>query len=217
MNVEQARFNMIEQQVRPWNVLDNHILDLLSRVRREDFCPPAHRGLAFMDLEIPLPCGQHMLAPRVQARLVQDLDLQGQEKVLQVGAGSGYMTALLAHCAQSVVAYEIHPELAALAQANLQKSHATRVDLRTGDGLKGATASGPFDAIVLCGSVPSIPHELLNALKIGGRLMAVVGNAPDMRAHRVTRESETTFNTTQPWDVVIDRLEGLPPERKFKF
>ncbi len=217
MNVEQARFNMIEQQIRPWGVMDAHLLDLLQRVKREDFCPPAYRNLAFADLQIPLPYGEMMLEPRVQARLVQDVQPHGQDKVLQIGAGSGYMTALLAHCAHHVLAFEIHPELADLARQNLRHAGIERVDLKTGDGFALAAQGGTFDAIVLCGSVSHVPHSLLEQLNVGGRLIAVVGDEPMMRATVVTRESDTVFQTTQPWDVVIPRLEGVSDTPAFTF
>ncbi len=210
MNIEQARFNMIQQQVRTWNVLDDHVLDLLEQVKREDFCPAEHRSLAFMDLEIPLPCGQVMLAPRVQARLVQDLQLKPTDRVLQIGAGSGYLSALLGRCAGTVLAYDIHPELAEMARANLARAGVLNVNVRAGDGFQGALSGGPFDAIVLCGSVPAVPHSVLNQLALGGRLIAVVGSEPMMRAEITTRESETSFSTTTPWDINLQRLENIP-------
>ena len=217
MNIEQARFNMIQQQVRPWNVLDDQILELLEEVKREDFCPAEHRDMAFMDLEIPIGHGQVMLTPRVQARLVQDLQLKPTDKVLQIGTGTGYMTALLASRSQQVQAFEIHPELVKQTADNLRKAGISNVDLRHGDGLAGALANGPYDAIVLCGSVSHVPHSLLEQLNVGGRLIAVVGDEPMMRATVVTRESDTVFQTTQPWDVVIPRLEGVSDTPAFTF
>ena len=217
MNIEQARFNMIQQQVRPWNVLDDQILELLEEVKREDFCPAEHRDMAFMDLEIPIGHGQVMLTPRVQARLVQDLQLKPTDKVLQIGTGTGYMTALWASRSQQVQAFEIHPELVKQTADNLRKAGISNVDLRHGDGLAGALANGPYDAIVLCGSVSHVPHSLLEQLNVGGRLIAVVGDEPMMRATVVTRESDTVFQTTQPWDVVIPRLEGVSDTPAFTF
>lgn len=216
-NIEQARFNMIEQQIRPWNVLDLSVLELLSVVKREDFVPLAHKSLAFTDMEIPLPGGQAMLAPRLEARLLQDLAVQKHEKVLEIGTGSGYMAALLAHRAQRVISLEILPELVTLARANLAKAGISNVEVRNFDGSKGAPAEGPFDVILLSGSVAEVPHSLLAHLKVGGRLGAVVGDEPVMRATFVTRTSETDYRTTQPWDTIAPRLQNFPEPSRFKF
>ena len=173
MDMEHARFNMIEQQIRPWNVLDAHVLQLLEVVKREDFVPLAHKALAFVDMEIPLreggARGQVMLAPRVEARLLQDANVQKHEKVLEVGAGSGYMAALLAHRAQRVVSVEIEPELARMARANLQKAGIHNVEVLELDAAKGIKGDGPFDVIVLSGSVAEVPQVLL------ARGMALLG------------------------------------------
>jgi protein-L-isoaspartate(D-aspartate) O-methyltransferase len=212
-----ARFNMIEQQIRPWDVLDTKVLELLSTVHREDFVPPQYKALAFADLEVPLPGGQCMLAPRVEARMLQDLAIQPNDKVLEVGSGSGFMAALLAHQAQRVVTLEILPELANMAKSNLQKVGVRNVDVRCADGAKGLPAEAPFDAIVLSGSVAGIPHALLEQLKVGGRLAAIVGDEPMMRATFVTRTSATSFHTTHPWDTVAQRLKNFPAPSAFKF
>jgi protein-L-isoaspartate(D-aspartate) O-methyltransferase len=217
MNLEQARFNMIEQQIRPWDVLDNHVLQLLAVVKREDFVPPAHRALAFADMEIPLAGGQCMLAPRVEARMLQDLAVRKHEKVLEIGAGSGYMAALLAHKAQRVISLEIIPELVSLARANLQKAGVHNAEARLGDGAKGIPVEGPFDVIVLSGSVAEIPQSLLQNLKVGGRLAAIVGEEPMMRATFITRTSEAAFQTSQPWDTVAPRLLNFPEPSRFRF
>jgi protein-L-isoaspartate(D-aspartate) O-methyltransferase len=225
MNLEQARFNMIEQQIRPWDVLDTHVLHLLSVVKREDFVPPAHKALAFVDMEIPLQgahddamrLGQCMLAPRVEARMLQDLAVQKHEKVLEIGAGSGYMAALLAHRAQRVITLEINPELARMARANLQQAGIHNAEVRQVDGAKGAPVEGPFDVIVLSGSVAEVPHTLLAQLKIGGRLMAIVGDEPMMQATLVTRSGETDYRTVQPWDTVAPRLLNFPEPSHFHF
>jgi protein-L-isoaspartate(D-aspartate) O-methyltransferase len=158
-DLERARFNMIEQQIRPWDVLDLQILDLLSQVRREEFVPLAHKALAFVDMQIPLQGdtdaamrrGECMLEPKVEARMLQDLRLAGHEKVLEVGAGSGYMAALLSRRAQRVISLEIKPELARMARENLQRAGITNVDVRETDGAGGLPGEGPFDAIVLSG------------------------------------------------------------------
>lgn len=217
MNLEQARFNMIEQQIRPWDVVDAGVLSLLSEVRREDFVPLAHKALAFVDMEIPLGHGQCMLAPRVEARMLQDAALVGGENVLEIGAGSGFMAAMLAHRAQRVISLEIIPELAQMARANLQKSGIYNVEVREFDGSKGAPTESPFDVIVLSGSVSQVPQNLLQHLKIGGRLITVVGDEPVMRATVVTRTGEASFTTQQPWDTVVPRLLNFPEPSHFQF
>lgn len=217
MNLEQARFNMIEQQIRPWDVVDAGVLSLLSIVRREDFVPLAHRALAFVDMEIPLGHGQCMLAPRVEARLLQDAALIGGESVLEIGAGSGFMAALLAHRAQRVISLEIIPELAQMARTNLQKSGVRNVEVREFDGSKGAPTESPFDVIVLSGSVAQMPKNLLQHLKVSGRLITVVGNEPVMRATVVTRTGEASFTTEQRWDTVVPRLVNFPEPSHFQF
>ncbi len=217
MNVEQARFNMIEQQIRPWDVLDPSVLSLLAVVKREDFVPAAHRAVAFMDLEVPLPGGQVMLAPRVEARLLQELGLQRHEKVLEVGTGSGFMAALMAHKAQTVVTYEKRAELASLARENLRHAALMNVEVRQGDGSNGDVSRGPWDAILLSGSVAEVPAALLQQLKVGGRLVAVVGTEPVMRALRVRRVSEREFVTEVLFDTVAGRLEGFASPSTFSF
>jgi protein-L-isoaspartate(D-aspartate) O-methyltransferase len=225
MNIEQARFNMIEQQIRPWDVLDNSILQLLANVKREDFCPLAHKALAFVDMEIPLrdggKNGQSMLSPKVEARMLQDLAVHKHEKVLEIGTGSGYMAALLSHRAQRVITLEIVPELAHTARENLQKAGIHNCEVRTADGSKDLSVDGPFDVIVLSGSVAHIPANLIAQLKSGGRLVAVVGEEPMMRATFITKpvQAATTDGTvtTQPWDTVAPRLLGFAENSKFSF
>ena len=221
MDMEHARFNMIEQQIRPWEVLDPHVLQLISVVKREDFVPLAHKALAFVDMEIPLReggvRGQAMLAPRVEARLLQEANVQKHEKVLEIGAGSGYLTALLAHRAQRVLALEIEPELARMARANLQKAGIHNAEVREGDGVAGAKGDSPFDVIVLGGSVAEVPPALLAQVKVGGRLVGIVGDEPMMRATVMTRTGEATWTTVQPWDTVVPRLVNFPELPKFHF
>ncbi|MDO5625066.1 MAG: protein-L-isoaspartate O-methyltransferase [Pseudomonadota bacterium] len=224
MNVEQARFNMIEQQIRPWDVLDAHVLDLLAVVRREDFVPPAHRALAFADMEIPLKsgeadvaAGQVMLSPRMQARLLQDLHVAKHEKVLEIGTGSGFMAALLGHRAQRVLSLEIDNDLAQTARDNLQRAGVLNVEVRVADGASATLAAdGPFDVVLLSGSVAQVPEQLLALLKPGGRLMAIVGDEPIMRATLVQR-ADTGFVTTQPWDSNAPRLLNFAEPSRFYF
>lgn len=222
MSLDQARFNMIEQQIRPWEVLDVRVLELLGRVRREEFVPEAQRALAFADLELPLgQDGECMLAPRVQARLVQDLALQPTDKVLEVGTGSGYTTALLASLAQRVISLEIDPALAERARSHLQRAGVTNAEVRVADACASDFAAcrtdGPFDAILLGGSVAEVPPALTGLLARGGRLIAIVGDEPVMRATLITRGSDTDFLTTQPWDTVAPRLRHFPAPTRFRF
>ena len=217
MNIEQARFNMIEQQIRPWNVLNDQVLRLLAIVKREDFVPLAHKALAFVDMEIPLGHGQSMLAPRLEARLLQDAAVGKHEKVLEVGAGSGYLTALLAHQAQRVIALEINPELANTARANLQKAGIHNAEVRQFDAAVGTAAEAPFDLIVLSGSVAEVPQSLLAQLKVGGRLLALVGEDLIMCATRISRTGEAEFTTKVLWDSVAPALLNFPAPSHFHF
>ncbi len=217
MNFEQARFNMIEQQIRPWEVLDQHVLSLLAVVKREDFVPPACRALAFVDTEVPLPEGQAMLAPKVEARLLQALNVARHERVLEVGAGSGHMAALLAHKAQQVITLEIRPALAAMAAANLRHAGIANASVREADGSQGLPAEAPFDVIVLSGSVASVPPSLLDQLKVGGRLVAFVGHQPVMRATLITRLAGAQFKREELFDTVAPRLHGFAEPPAFRF
>jgi protein-L-isoaspartate(D-aspartate) O-methyltransferase len=217
MNIEQARFNMIEQQIRPWDVLDPAVLSLLTIVKREDFVPAAYRALAFVDTEVPLPGGQCMLAPRVEARMLQELAVHKHERVLEIGAGSGYMAALLAHRAQHVTTLEILPGLAKMAADNLKRAAIVNASVRQADGSRGLAADGPFDVIVLSGSVAEVPQGLLGQLKVGGRLAAIVGQQPVMRATLVTRSGEHAFASVELFDTVAPRLVGFDEPPRFSF
>lgn len=217
MNLEEARSNMIKQQIRPWNVLDAAVLRLLSVVKREDFVPLAQKALVFVDMEIPLGQGQCMLAPRIEARMLQDAAVQKHEKVLEIGTGSGYMAALLAHCAERVLSLEINPELAQQARINLQKASIHNAEVRQFDGTKGAPADGPFDVIVLSGSVAEVPPALLAQLKVGGRLIGIVGDEPMMSVTLIRRSGETEFKTSELWDTVAPRLLNFPEPSHFNF
>ena len=217
MNIEQARFNMIEQQIRPWDVLDADILAMLSAVKREAFVPLAHKALAFVDTELPLGDGQFMLSPKLEARLVHDLKVQKNERVLEIGTGSGYMAALLGSRAAQVLSLEIKPALVDFAKSNLHNAGISNVEVRCADASKDADVLGSFDVILLSGSVASVPSTLLNLLKPGGRLAAIVGDEPVMRAHFVTRTGDKTFETRQPWDTIAPRLLNFPEPSHFSF
>ena len=225
IDLERARFNMIEQQIRPWDVLDLDVLALLQHVRREDFVPAAHQALTFTDMMIPLVPdtelamrnGWCMLEPKMEARLLQDLAPRAHEKVLEIGAGSGYMAALLGSRAQRVITMELNPDLARMARENLQRAGFANVEVREGDGARGLAAEGPFDAILLSGSVHEVPAALLAQLKVGGRLAAIVGNEPVMRATFITRTGDATYTTSQPWDTLAPRLAHFPEASRFHF
>jgi len=217
MNIEQARFNMIEQQIRPWDVLNLGVLELLAVIKREDFVPPEHRGMAFVDTEIPLPSGECMLAPKVEARLLQELAVHKHERVLEIGAGSGYMAALLAHRAQHVTTLEMRPELARFASTNLKRAGLANVSVVTADGSQALPADGPFDVIVLSGSVAEVPEALLAQLKVGGRLTAIVGHEPVMRALLITRNADHGLTRSVLFDTVAARLHGFKEPTRFQF
>jgi protein-L-isoaspartate(D-aspartate) O-methyltransferase len=221
MNVEQARFNMIEQQIRPWDVLEPSVLGLLARVRREDFVPDAHQALAFVDTQVPLiegsPQGTCMLEPRVEARMLQELRLQPSDRVLEVGTGSGFMACLLAGLAGDVTSLEIRAELAAQARENLRQAGVDNARVLHADGSTGHAQGGPFDAIVLSGSVAEVPAALLQQLKVGGRLLAIVGQQPIMRARLFTRSADNAFSHVDLFDTVAPRLLNFPEPSRFKF
>jgi protein-L-isoaspartate(D-aspartate) O-methyltransferase len=224
-NFDKARFNMIEQQIRPWEVLDARVLALLSEVRREQFVPAAFQSLALADMEIPLSSpaveGECMLPPKVEARALQDLDLQPTDNVLEIGTGSGYMAALLGKLAARVLSIEIQPERAKQAQANLQSAGLNNVEVRVADAaanrFAACSSAAPYDAILISGSVAEVPADLLALLKTGGRLFAVVGQEPMMRATLVRRTGEAAFHTEQPWDIVVPRMKHFPEPSRFQF
>jgi len=217
MNTQQARFNMVEQQIRPWQVLDPQVLTVLSNVPRELFVPQAYQAMAYADTEIPLGHGETMVPPRVDARLMHDLQLTGTEKVLEIGTGSGYLAALLAGRAQRVVSLEINPELASNARNNLQRAGITNVDVRVADGSTGASGDAPFDAIVLGGSVAEVPQALLQQLKVGGHLLAIVGQEPMMVATLYKRTADAAWSSKALWDHTAPRLQGFTEPTRFKF
>jgi protein-L-isoaspartate(D-aspartate) O-methyltransferase len=217
MNIEQARFNMIEQQIRPWDVLDPDVLELLHVVKRENFVPVAHKALAFVDTEIPLPGGESMLMPKIEARLLQDVNLKKHESVLEIGTGSGYMAALLAHKGQQVTTVEISPALKALAEKNLADNGVTNVKVELGNGAQGWPNGAPYDVIVVSGSLPVLPEGLLQQLKIGGRLAVIIGQAPAMKAQLITRTGEAGYDTRTLFETSVKPLASATEPSKFQF
>jgi protein-L-isoaspartate(D-aspartate) O-methyltransferase len=214
--MEQARFNMVEQQIRPWDVLDTDVLDLLKKIKREQFVPAAQRALAFMDLDIPLGHGAKMWQPKLEARALQALALKQGDKALEVGTGSGYLTALLASMASKVTSVEIVPELSAQAERNLAACHIENVQLAVGDAANG-WGTTLYDAIVLTGSVPLQPTALMKNLKVGGRLFAVIGDAPAMNGCLITRKSEDAFETVILFETSVEPLLNTPQPQRFVF
>jgi protein-L-isoaspartate(D-aspartate) O-methyltransferase len=216
MDIEQARFNMVEQQIRTWEVLDQDVLDLLFVVRREEFVPPAYRLLAFADLEIPLGDGERMWSPRMEARVVQELKLMPGESVLEIGTGSGYLTALLASLGARVASVEINPRLSAEARAKLDRAGIGSVELAVGDGARG-WGDATYDAIVLTGSTPVLPDAFVAQLNPGGRVFAVVGEPPVMAARLVRWVAPGSVATSTLFETVLDPLKNAATPARFEF
>lgn len=217
MNQDQARFNMVEQQIRTWEVLDKAVLAALMQLQREDFVPPHCQAMAYADTEIPLPHGQTMMPPRIDARLVNDLALTGKESVLEIGTGSGYLCALLALRARQVLSLEVHADLAQGAQRHLAQAGITNAQVRCADGAQGAPQEGPFDAILLGGSVCEVPQTLLEQLSLGGRLIAIVGEEPVMQTTLFTRQGPQSWQTKVLWDTLAPPLQGFAQASAFHF
>jgi protein-L-isoaspartate(D-aspartate) O-methyltransferase len=221
MNLEQARSNMVEQQIRTWEVLDQDVLDLLYAVPREEFVPPSCRNLAFVDMEIPIEpgtqTGEKMWPPKMEARVLQELAVKRSDRVLEVGTGSGYLTALLAHRAAHVYSVEIKPSLAAFGQANVARHGVDNVTLETGDGARGYPKWGPYDIVVLTGSTPLLPRAVLDALAPGGRAFAVVGEAPAMTAKIVTCTAPGEFRSAELFEVLLAPLANCERPSRFTF
>ena len=217
MNVEQARFNMIEQQIRTWEVLDAQVLELLFQVKREDFVPPEHRNLAFADLELPIGHGESMMQPKVEARILQELAVQPHESVYEVGTGSGYLTALLSRRARHVTSAEIHADLKSAAERNLRTVGAANVTLLEGDSALAPLGESAFDVIVLTGSTPILPQAFLDRLAPGGRLLVVLGDAPVMKAVLVRQPVAGSFQHVELFETLLKPLVNAPQPTRFRF
>ena len=217
MDVERARFNMVEQQIRTWEVLDQRVLDLLFKMPREDFVPPAYRALAFVDMEIPIGHGEKMLQPKVEARMLQELALTPQDRVLEIGTGSGYMTALLASLCAHVYSVDIHDDFVRDARQKLLRHGLSNVTLDTGDGAHGWDKHAPYDAILITGSLPMQPESFRTNLKVGGRLIAVVGEPPVMEARLVTNVGAGAYNAVSLFETCIAPLKNAPQPERFVF
>jgi len=216
-NLEQARFNMIEQQIRPCDVLEARILELLHHVRREYFVPEGKRAMSFMDMEIPLGFGVSMWHPKLEARALQELHIGHNDKVLEVGTGSGYLTALLSALAGHVTSVEIVPELSEMAKAHLQPFHRDNITLEVGDASRGWGEGASYDVIVLAGSTPVLPVAFQNSLNIGGRLFAIVGDAPVMEAKLITRVAPDTYEVVNIMETSVAPLQNAQQSKQFVF
>src|SRR5262245_16428740 len=217
LDVERARFNMVEQQIRPWDVLDQRVLDLLTEVKREDFVPPQYRSLAFVDMEIPIGHGEKMLAPRMEARMLQELVLKPTDRVLEVGTGSGYLTALLARSSAHVNSVDIVPDFTQMAAARLAAHGIANVSLETADAARGWDRHAPYDAIVLTGSLPLLPEAFQKSLAPGGRLLAIVGEPPVMEARLVTCAAAGAFSSIGLFETCIAPLKNAEQPERFAF
>lgn len=214
---ETARFNMIEQQVRTWEVLDPVVLALLNEIPRENFIAPEYQGLAFADIEIPIGLNQQMLSPKLEGRILQALSVQKSHNVLHIGTGSGYMTALLASLARHVTTVDIHAELSAKAAKNLAQSDIQNVTILVADAATGLIENAPFDLIVYTASSPMEPAGVRNQLAVGGALFIVLGSAPAMQATLIQRLSETSYRQDVLFETYIPQLVNAPQTNAFEF
>ena len=221
MDFEQARFNMIEQQIRTWEVLDQDVLDLLFTVKREEFVPAAYRAIAFTDMEIPLGHDQAMMPPKLEARIIQEVAPTLGESVLEIGTGSGHLTALLAKCAQRVTSVEYFEDFSREAATRLSAANVANVFLKVGDAGKSPDAfidaQEKFNVIVLTGSVPMVPQAYLQRLAMGGRFFAIVGDAPVMKATLITKTAENQFVSTEIFETVVPPLINATQPSRFDF
>ena len=214
---ERARFNMVEQQVRTWDVLDQTVLDLMEQAPRDAFVPADYAALAYADISVPLGDGQVMMPPRVEARLLQALQLDAADRVLEIGTGSGFLTHLMAALAGHVVSMEVRADLQDQARQRLE-AHATHnITLDLGDGIRGRPRGAPYDAIAVTGSVPVLEPHFQQQLSIGGRLFVVVGQAPAMEACLVRRIGENEWTTESLFETVLPPLDGAPAPSRFTF
>ena len=217
MNFEQARFNMVEQQIRPWEVLDGRVLSLLENIHREDFVPVRYRKLAFADLAIPLDCDQVMMRPKIEARMLQALELRPDETVLEIGTGSGFITACLAGLAKRVVSVEIFPELLEAAALKLKDKGIDNTELFVGDVMGGWQPEQAHDVVVVTGSVPDVPEQFLGWVNPGGRLFVVTGDSPAMEAYLMKRLDVTEWSQESLFETDLPRLVHAEQAPEFEF
>lgn len=217
MDFERARFNMVEQQVRPWEVLDNQVLDVLERVHREDFVPVRYRKMAFADLSIPLGNGQCMMCPKVEGRMLQALEIREEDSVLEIGTGSGFITACLASLAKRVVSVEIFEDLHEEAKLRLQEKYMENVGLFVGDVMRGWQPEQAHDVVVVTGSVPAVPGQFRDWVNPGGRLFVVTGDSPAMEARLLTRVGFSDWREESLFETDLGRLVNAEPPPEFSF
>lgn len=217
LNIEQARFNMIEQQVRPWDVLDPKVLNLMETVAREKFVPAGYEGLAYADTEIPLGHGETTLPPRIIGRMLQAVNVDPLDIALEVGTGSGYLAALLAAGCRQVYSVDIHADISAQAQQKLDAQGIKNVTLEVGDASRGWEQHRPYDIIIITGSLPVLPEVFQKSLNRGGRLVAVVGDAPVMEAILITRSGDNEWTRESLFETCIPTLANAPQPQRFTF
>ncbi len=217
MNFEQARFNMVEQQIRPWEVLDSRVLSLLQTIPREDFVPVRYRKLAFADVAVPLEAGQVMMRPKIEARMLQALDVKEDETVLEIGTGSGFVTACLAAMAKRVVSVELFEELHREAAARLESRQTSNVELFVGDAMRGWQPEQAHDVVVVTGSVADVPEHFLGWVNPGGRMFVVCGESPAMEARLLTRQGVSEWSVESLFETDLPRLVHAEPEPEFEF
>ena len=217
MNFEQARSNMIEQQIKPWNVPDQAVLDLISEIHREDFMPDEYKRLAFADIRIPLAHNQVTMTPKVEARLLQALEIKPEDDILEIGTGSAYLTALLARSGHHVLSIDIYPEFTEQANLKLQQHNILNVTTRSGDGIHDQQKSSPFDVIVFTGSVPYLEGSVQQQLNISGRLFVITGQSPAMQARLIKRISEDEWHDQVLFETDLPELIGATQVEPFKF
>jgi len=217
LNIELARHNMVEQQVRPWEVLDQRVLDLIARAPRDEYVPTKYRNVAYADLFLPLGDGQVMLTPKIEARMLQELEIGPKDRILEIGTGSGYFTSLLAAMGAQVYSVDIYPQFVEGARANLEAHGVQNVTLETGDAARGWDKHGPYDVIAITGSMPVLPEDFLKSLAPGGRLMAFIGKSPVMEAIRIRRLNGEGMERIGIFETDIPALINALEPAKFAF
>lgn len=217
LNIELARHNMVEQQVRPWDVLDQRVLDLIARAPRDQYVPPKYRNAAYADLFLPLGHGQVMLTPKLEARMLQELEIDAKDRILEIGTGTGYFTSLLAAMGAHVYSVDIFPEFVESARARLAAQGVQNATLETGDAARGWDKHGPYDVIAITGSMPVLPEEFLKSLAAGGRLMAFIGKSPVMEAIRIRRVGGDGMERTSIFETDVPALVNAFEPAKFAF
>jgi protein-L-isoaspartate(D-aspartate) O-methyltransferase len=217
LNFEAARQTMIKSQMRTWHVHDDRILDLIARMPRQDYVPAASRNLAYVDMNISLGHGEVMMTPKTEARLVQELEIDPKDKILEIGTGSGYVTALLANLGRHVVSVEIRPEFTTEAATKLARHGIRNITLEVGDGARGWDRQKPYDVILITGSLPILPEAFRDSLAPGGRMIAIVGQSPVMEVKRIRRLDGNIFTEDSLFDTDLPPLQNVIEPARFVF